>query len=162
MSDNTWLNRTWLLAVQLMACCLAAPSHWLNQCSQEMWVWNLMILDCNCILKDLWVEVTEWSHYDVVDYFPNPHGFPVMKWYRGYPAKRALSAMRIGPFWQDTIDTYFVCSICVLYVYTVMITLQGSIGYQHIALGVFYTWFNHLCTYSLTSRPGDTYVLNWD
>ena len=59
-------------------------------------------------------------------------------------------------------DIYFVCSITVLYAYTVMCTLPGSIGYQHIALGVFYTWFNHLCKYSLTLRPADTYMLHWD
>ena len=31
-SDAIWCHRTWSTWVQVMACCLTAPSHYLNQC----------------------------------------------------------------------------------------------------------------------------------
>ena len=31
-SDTIWHHRTWSTLVQVMACCLMAPSHYLNQC----------------------------------------------------------------------------------------------------------------------------------
>ena len=31
-SDAIWRQRTWSTLVQVMACCLMAPSHYLNQC----------------------------------------------------------------------------------------------------------------------------------
>ena len=40
-SDSMWRWRSWSTLVQLMSCCLTAPSHYLNQCwliiSQVMW-----------------------------------------------------------------------------------------------------------------------------
>ena len=32
-SDTIWWHITWSTLVQVMACCLSAPSHYLNQCS---------------------------------------------------------------------------------------------------------------------------------
>ena len=31
-SDTIWWHRSWSTLVQVMACCLKAPSHYLNQC----------------------------------------------------------------------------------------------------------------------------------
>ena len=31
-SDDIWRHRTWSTLAQIMACCLTAPSHYLNQC----------------------------------------------------------------------------------------------------------------------------------
>ena len=59
-SDVIWRQRTWSTLVQVMACCLTAPNHYLNQCwliisdvlwhSQEMitistliWIWKFLI-----------------------------------------------------------------------------------------------------------------------
>ena len=40
-SDAIWRWRSWLTLVQVMACCLTAPSHYLNQCwliiSKVLW-----------------------------------------------------------------------------------------------------------------------------
>ena len=40
-SDTFWWHRTWSVLVQVMACCLTAPSHYLNQCwviiSEALW-----------------------------------------------------------------------------------------------------------------------------
>ena len=32
----TWLQKTWSTSVRVMACCLTAPSHYLNQCRLNM------------------------------------------------------------------------------------------------------------------------------
>ena len=34
------------------------------------------------------------------------HPYLILSTYRGYPAKRALYAWRVGPFWQDTLDIW--------------------------------------------------------
>ena len=40
-SDTIWRHRTWSTLAQVMACCLTAPSHYLNQCwliiSKVLW-----------------------------------------------------------------------------------------------------------------------------
>ena len=36
-SDDTWQHGTWSTLVQVMACCLTAPSHYLNQCWLTIW-----------------------------------------------------------------------------------------------------------------------------
>ena len=40
-SDAIWRHRTWSTLVQVMACCLMAPTHYLNQCwliiSEDPW-----------------------------------------------------------------------------------------------------------------------------
>ena len=52
----------------------------------------------------------------------------VIRTFRGYPAKRALSAMckRVGPFWQDTIDL-ITSSIWKAFIMTTFSVLLGNI-----------------------------------
>ena len=51
-SDSIWCWRSWSTLVQVMACCLTAPSHYLNQCwlliSKVLWHSSE-----NIIMKDL-------------------------------------------------------------------------------------------------------------
>ena len=43
-SGDIWFHRTWSTLVQVMACCLMAPSHYLNQCwwilNKDLWYWH--------------------------------------------------------------------------------------------------------------------------
>ena len=76
--DTTWHHRTWSTLVQVMACCLMAPSHYPNQCwfiiSEILWyflkaisleIFKISILDMsknsNWRLWHAWVLQNSWT-----------------------------------------------------------------------------------------------------
>ena len=52
-SDAIWCNRSGSTLVQVMTCCLAAPSHYLNQC----WLIINSVNTCGIHLGAIWQEV---------------------------------------------------------------------------------------------------------
>ena len=59
LSDAIWWQRTWSTLAQMMACCLAARSHYLNQCWLIISVVQLQLAEGNFTRGN--VE-TQWSH----------------------------------------------------------------------------------------------------
>ena len=55
-SDATWRHRTMSTLVQVMACCLTAPSHYLNQC----WL---------NIIRVLWHSLFLWNAQDIYPWY---------------------------------------------------------------------------------------------
>ena len=52
LSDTIWRHRSWSTLAQVMACCLTAPSHYLNQC-------RLIISKVQCnSLRAIWQDIT--------------------------------------------------------------------------------------------------------
>ena len=54
--------------------------------------------------------------------------------YRGYPAKRVLSSMQVGPFWQDIID---MISYMILVMHKIVYDIAGSGHFNHVLPPVF-------------------------
>ena len=56
-SDAIWHWRSWSTLVQVMACCLTAPSHYLNHC----WLIIIMVQWCSCEGNFAW-DIMAISH----------------------------------------------------------------------------------------------------
>ena len=52
-SDTIWWQRSGSILAQVMACCLTAPSHYLNQCWLSIWVWMSIVSNPICMLPFL-------------------------------------------------------------------------------------------------------------
>ena len=65
-SDPILRWRSWSTLVQIMACCLTAPSHYLNQC-------RLIISETSDIhLRTISQEIPQWSVTKIINFFNMP------------------------------------------------------------------------------------------
>ena len=69
-SDALWHPRIWWTLVQVMACCLTAPNHYLNQCSpiisEVPWHYHLQLQDYKENLK-ITISKGTLNHYKTTD-----------------------------------------------------------------------------------------------
>ena len=85
-SDAIWRWRSWSTLVQVMACCLMAPSHYLNQCwliiSKVLWHSSEDIIIRSP--RGQWVDIlirlvlTTWKHIHTCPHFNIKAVFPGM------------------------------------------------------------------------------------
>ena len=83
-SDAIWRWRSWSTLVQVMACCLTAPSHYLNQCwlviSKVLWH------SSDDIIKRTFKDNNQWSKIEN-NIFKITLRSPRGQWVNSYPRK---------------------------------------------------------------------------
>ena len=78
-SGAIWCHRTWSNLAQVMACCLTAPSHYLNQCWLIMsellgaFTWGQFHRKCSRYLSLIWVLNTLIQGYSCI--YQRPMGW---------------------------------------------------------------------------------------
>ena len=65
-SDTIWWQRSRSTLAQVMACCLTAPSHHLNQCwliisHPTCWTLSSALKHCNCLPTHVWSQPDQWD-----------------------------------------------------------------------------------------------------